>query len=106
MGNFLVRSQLNVDPVRVEAIWLPLYQPNEMPIDENMIGAMLTSQLPSLPIKLNVNAIMVIPTSMLSIILQEPIPVAIKIKAPINIAKVDVSPIDPGINPMNESHKE
>jgi hypothetical protein len=47
-----------------------------------------------------------IPRVMESIILQEPIPVAIRMAAPIKQASVEVSPIDPGINPRKESHHE
>ncbi len=46
------------------------------------------------------------PTTLEIIIFQLPIPVAIKITAPINIASVEVSPIEPGITPKNISASE
>ena len=46
------------------------------------------------------------PAKTLTIIFQLPIPVAISMAAPISIARVDVSPMDPGIVPINISMNE
>ncbi|MCP4710711.1 MAG: hypothetical protein GY869_18965, partial [Planctomycetes bacterium] len=54
-GNFLIRSQLNVEPVRVEALWIPVYAANELPIDQNMINSLLMGQLSSLPFNVNLH---------------------------------------------------
>lgn len=54
-GNFLIRSQLNVEPVRVEALWIPVYAANELPIDQGMITTLLMEQLSSLPFGVNLH---------------------------------------------------
>ncbi|MBT9146158.1 MAG: hypothetical protein DDT42_02040 [candidate division WS2 bacterium] len=46
------------------------------------------------------------PNTVDSIIFQLPMPVNMRIKAPIRIARADVSPIEPGIKPKNASEND
>ena len=52
-----------------------------------------------LPIELNRNTVATAPTTTLIMIRQEPVPVKIRMNAPIKAHKTEVSPIDPGIIP-------
>ena len=54
---------------------------------------------------LNIYAIRRPPINIEKIILTEPIPVKIRIAAPIKIAITDVSPTEPGTNPIKELYK-
>ena len=45
LGNFLIRSQLTVNPLRFELLWIPVYAANELPINTEMISQFITSPL-------------------------------------------------------------
>lgn len=45
LGNFLIRTQLTVDPLRFEIMWIPVYAANELPINTAMISQFITSPL-------------------------------------------------------------
>jgi len=55
---------------------------------------------------LKINPIDKPPSKVETMIFQLPIPVRISINAPISIARVDVSPMEPGMNPRNISIAE
>lgn len=45
LGNFLVRSQLTINPVRFELLWIPVYGANELPVNKDIISQFITSPL-------------------------------------------------------------
>ena len=51
LGNFLIRSQLTIDPLRFEIIWIPVYAANELPINTAMISQFITSPLFPITVK-------------------------------------------------------
>lgn len=58
------------------------------------------------PAKLNNAAVIAPPINTENIVFQLAMPVINRITAPIKIANLDVSPIEPGIKPMNMSIKD
>lgn len=51
LGNFLIRSQITINPLRFELLWIPVYTANELPINTGMISQFITS--PLFPVSVN-----------------------------------------------------
>ncbi len=65
----------------------------------------LSNRLVSEPTALSNKAAAIEPSTPLTMMRQDPTCVTIKIKAPIKQANAEVSPIEPGIVPMNDCHQ-